>query len=92
MWIINNLLDVLHILDEKQLSLKKVTTWDFSTLYTSLPHAKLKLQLHDLLQRVFTSRGKSVIATNSYHTFWTNDTEEVYEIHLLYLQTTLPCS
>ena len=68
MWIINNSLDVLHILDEKQLSLKKVTTWDFSTLYTSLPHAKLKLQLHDLLERVFTTRG-----TNSYRTFWTND-------------------
>ena len=73
MWIINNSLDVLHILDEKQLSLKKVTTWDFSTLYTSLPHAKLKLQLHDLLERVFTTRGKSFIATNSYYTFWTND-------------------
>ena len=35
-WIINNSLDVLHTLDEKQLSLKKVSTWDFSTLYTSL--------------------------------------------------------
>jgi len=73
MWIINHSLDVLHILDEKQLSLKKVTTCDFLTLYTSLPHAKLKLQLHDLLERVFTTRGKSFIATSSYRTFWTND-------------------
>ena len=73
MWIINNSLDVLHTLDEKQISLKKVSTWDFSTLYTSLPHAKLKLQLYDLTERVFTTRGKSFIATNSYHTFWTND-------------------
>ena len=73
MWIINNLLDVLRTLDEKHLSLTKVSTWDFSTLYTSLPHAKLKLQLHDLLERVFTTKGKSFIATNSYHTFWTND-------------------
>ena len=29
MWIINNSLDVLHPLDEKQRSLKKVSTWDF---------------------------------------------------------------
>jgi len=58
MWIINNSLDVLHTLDGKQLSLKKESTWDFSTLYTSLPHAKLKLQMHDLLVRVFTTRGK----------------------------------
>ena len=73
MWIINNSLDVLRTLEEKRLSLNKVSTWDFSTLYTSLPHAKLKLQLHDLLERVFTTRGKSFIATNNYHTFWTKD-------------------
>ena len=66
-------LDVLRTLEEKRLTLNKVSTWDFSTLYTSLPHAKLKLQLHDLLERVFITRGKSFIATNSYHTFWTND-------------------
>ena len=59
MWIINNSLDVLGTMEEKQLSLIKISTWDFSTLYTSLPYAKLKLQLHDLLERVFTTRGKS---------------------------------
>ena len=45
----------------------------FSTLYTSLPHAKLKHQLHDLLERVFNTSGKSFIATNNFHTFWAND-------------------
>ena len=39
----------------------------------SLPHAKLKHQLHDLLERVFNTRGKSFIATNNFHTFWAND-------------------
>ena len=52
MWIINNSLDVIRTLEEKQLSLTHVSTWDFSTLYTSLPHARLKNQLHDLLERV----------------------------------------
>ena len=42
MWIINNSLDVIRVLEEKQLSLNHVSTWDFSTLYTSLPHAQLK--------------------------------------------------
>ena len=49
MWIINNSLDVLHTLEEKQLSLTEMSTWDLSTLYTSLKHAKLKRQLHELL-------------------------------------------
>ena len=73
MWIINNSLDVIRTLEEKQLSLTHVSTWDFSTLYTSLPHARLKNQLHDLLERVFHTKGKSFIATNSFRTFWTND-------------------
>ena len=41
-WIINNSLDVIRALEEKQLSLIHVSTWDFSTLHTSLPHAQLK--------------------------------------------------
>ena len=53
MWIINNSLDIIRVLEEEQLSLNHVSTWDFSTLYTSLPHAQLKKQLHDLLERVF---------------------------------------
>ena len=56
MWIINNSLDVLHTLEEKQLSLTEMSTWDFSTLYTSLKHAKRKQQLHELLETVFNTR------------------------------------
>ena len=56
MWIINNSLDVPHTLEEKQLSLTEMSTWDFSTLYTSLKHAKRKQQLHELLETVFNTR------------------------------------
>ena len=69
MWIINNSLNVIHTLEDKQLAIKNLSSWDFSTLYTSLPHAKLKTQLHDLLERVFNTRGKSFIATNNFRTF-----------------------
>ena len=41
--IINNSLDVIRALEQKRLSLRKVSTWDILTLYTSLPHAKLKI-------------------------------------------------
>ena len=70
---LNNSLDVICALEEKQLSLNYVSTWDISTLYTSLPHAQLKKQLHDLLERVFYTKGKSFIATNNFRTFWAND-------------------
>ena len=73
MWIINNSLGFIRALEEKQLSLNHVSTWDFSTLYTSLPHAPLKMQFYDLLERVFNTKGRSFIATNNFRTFWTND-------------------
>ena len=73
MWIINNSLDVIPALEEKQLSLNHVSTWKFSTLYTNLPHTQLKKQFHDLLQRVFNTKEKSFIATNNFRTFWPND-------------------
>ena len=60
---------------KNQLSVNHGSTRNFFTLYTNLPHAKLKHQLHDLLERVFTTRGKSIIATNNFRTFWTNDRE-----------------
>ena len=73
MWIINNSLDVIRALEEKQLSLNHVSTWDFSTLYTSLPHAQLEKQFHYLWERVFNTKGKSFIATSNFRTFWAND-------------------
>ena len=73
MWIITNSLDVIRALEEKQLSVNHVSTWNFSTLYTSLPDAQLKKQPHDLLERVFNTKGISFIATNNFRTFWAND-------------------
>ena len=46
---------------------------NYSTLYTSLPHTQLKKQLHDLLERVLNTKGKSFIATNNFRIFWAND-------------------
>ena len=59
MWIINNSLDVIRVLEEEQLSLNHVSTWNFSTLFTSLPHAQLKKQLHDLFERVFNTKERA---------------------------------
>ena len=50
-----------------------VTTWDFSTLYTSIPHEKLKHRIHELLEKTYAVRRKSFIATDNFRTFWTNE-------------------
>ena len=73
MWIINNSLDVIQMVWRKQLQATSVTTWDFSTLYTSIPHGKLKHGIHKLLpKKTYAARRKSVITSDNFRTFWTD--------------------
>ena len=73
MWIINNSLDVIQMIGRKQFQATSVTTWDFSTLYTSIPHEKLKHRIHELLKKTYAVRWKSFIATDNFRTFWTDE-------------------
>ena len=73
MWIINNSLDVIQMIGRKQFQATSVTTWDFSTLYTSIPHEKLKHRIHELLEKTYAVRRKSFIATDNFRTFWTDE-------------------
>ena len=73
MWIINNSLDVIQMIGRKQFQATSVTTWDFSTLYTSIPHEKLKHRIHELLEKTYVVRRKSFIATDNFRTFWTDE-------------------
>ena len=45
---------------------KKVSTYDFSTLYTSIPHDKLKDQLKEFVTQLFQKKEKNFIIS-SYH-------------------------
>ena len=69
MWIINNSLDVIQMIGRKQFQATSVTTWDFSTLYTSIPHEKLKHRIHELLEKTYVVRRKSFIATDNFRIF-----------------------
>ena len=73
MWIINNSLDVIQMIGRKQFQATSVTTWDFSTLYTSIPHEKLKHRIHELLEKTYAVRRKSFIATDNFRTIWTDE-------------------
>ena len=60
MWIINNSLDVIRTLEEKQLSLTHVSTWDFSTLYILAFHTPdLKTNFMIFWKEFFTRKGKA---------------------------------
>ena len=76
------------MIGRKQFQATSVTAWDFSTLYTSIPHEKLKHRIHELLEKTYAVRRKSFIATDNFRTFWT-DEKKCNRYHFSYEQCTV---
>ena len=60
-----NVLDFLCT-DNTRKSFKSINTYDFSTLYTSIPHQQLKDNLSKFVDRVFNFKDKEFIIPNLY--------------------------
>ena len=58
-----------------------MSTFDFSTLYTTLPHHLIKDQLIDLINRTFIRENNQYLACNEECAFFTSD---VYNNHNLW--------
>ncbi len=74
MWILDNSLQLKSKLAEcNELQYAKcISTWDFSTLYTTIPHQLLKDNICDLINFSFKKTKKAYIATSHYRSFWSN--------------------
>ena len=58
MWILKNSKDLLQYIQSRSLSSSNsIKTFDFSTLYTTIPHSKLKDKLRELLQLCFIKKN-----------------------------------
>ena len=58
MWILKNSKDLLEYIQYRSLSsCNSIKTFDFSTLYTIIPHSKLKDRLRDLVQLCFIKKN-----------------------------------
>ena len=55
-------------------------TYDFSTLYTTLPHNLIKAKLVDLIERIFQRDGSLYIACNDRHAFFTSGAVRNYNL------------
>ena len=69
-WSINNSLTFVNLLTSVH-KIRSISTFDFSTLYTSLPQDQLIEASHNFLQKPFL-KNKFLI-TNGYKTFWSNN-------------------
>ena len=67
--------EVLNELKSRGFRASTLSTYDFSTLYTTLPNNLIKDKLVDLIERTFQRQGSLYIACNDKNAFFTFDAE-----------------
>ena len=72
-WSIKNSGEVLRKFENKHFKASSISTYDFSTLYTTLPHNLIKDKLIDLIQKVFSREKTKFMACNYRRAFFTDD-------------------
>ena len=69
-WSIKNSSEILDKLKAINFNATILSTYDFSTLYTTLPHNLIKDKLIDLIERTFQREGSPYLACNDRNAFF----------------------
>ena len=84
LWSIKNSGEVLSKLKSRGFRATSLSTYDFSTLYTTLPHNLIKEKLDDLIERVFKkfyiNEGTLYLACNDRKAFFTSTDHRGYTL------------
>jgi hypothetical protein len=79
MWILKNSKDLLDNLKSRSFSkISSINTFDFSTLYTTLPHDKLKTSLKETVHKAFSHRndGSTFVVLGYNSTYFSNNIQK----------------
>ena len=79
-WSIKNSNEVLNKLKSIGFKASTLSTYDFSTLYTTLPHHLLKDKFIDLIEHTFSREKALYLACNDQHAFFTFDVYKNYNL------------
>ena len=77
-WSIKNSTEVLTKLESEQYHVSSLSTYDFSTLYTTLPHNLIKVKLIALIKNTFTREEKMFLACSADRAFFSNSEVKHY--------------
>ena len=69
-WSIENSTEILNKLKTKGFQASAISTYDFSTLYTTLPHNLIRNQLVDMIGTTFRCEGVLYLVCNEEHAFF----------------------
>ena len=79
-WSIKNLGEILDELISKGFLASSLSTFNFSTLYTSLPHNLIKEKLNELIEQTFNREGSFYLARNENCAFFTSEQPKQYKL------------
>ena len=79
-WSIKNSCEVINKLKSRGFRAASLSTYDFSTLYNTLPHKLIKNKLVDSVERIFQREGSLHIARYDRHAFFTSDAVKYYNL------------
>ena len=71
--LIKNSGEILDKLKARDFNASILSTYDFSTLYNTLPHNLIKNKLIGLIERTFQRKGSPYIACNDRNAFFTSE-------------------
>ena len=72
-WSIKNSSEVINIVKLRGFRATSLSTYDFSTLFTTLPHYLIKEKLKDLIEWSFQREGSLYLACNERNAFLTSE-------------------
>ena len=79
-WSIKNSGKILNKLKSRGFLASGLSTYDFSTLYTTLPHNITKEKLTELIEQTFNREGSLYLACNYKNAFFTSEQPKRYKL------------
>ena len=79
-WSIKNSTEILNKLKTKGFQASTISTYDFSTLYTTLPHNLIRNQFVDLIENTFRREEALYLACNEEHAFFASEEHKKYDL------------
>ena len=79
-WTIKNSGEILNRLKSRGFLASGLSTYDFSTLYTTLPHNLIKEKLTEFIEQTFNREGSLYLACNDKNPFFTSEQPKRYKL------------
>ena len=79
-WSIKNSGEIINKLKSRGFLASSLSTYGFSTLYTTLPHNLIKEKLTELIEQTFNREGSLYLACNDKNAFFTSKQPKRYKL------------